>query len=93
VERRVASEVRLAEREYQYSKRALERIEKVLLPQADARLRDAQADFDAGDISIEDFQEHLEEAAAVSQSHREALVRHRRSMLDVNTAVGMRVLP
>ena len=93
VERRVASEVRLAEREYQYSKRALERIEKVLLPQADARLRDAQADFDAGDISIEDLQEHLEEAAAVSQSHREALVRHRRSMLDVNSAVGMRVLP
>ena len=32
VERRVASEVRLAEREYQYSKRALERIEKVLWP-------------------------------------------------------------
>jgi len=93
MERRVASEVRLADREYHYAKRALERVETVLLPQADARLREAQADFEAGEITIDDFQEHLEEAAAVSQSHREALVRYRRSMLDVNTAVGMRVLP
>ena len=93
MERRVASEVRLADREYHYAKRALERIEAVLLPQSDARLREAQADFEAGESSIDDFQEHLEEAAAVSQSHREALVRYRRSMLDVNTAVGMRILP
>ena len=50
-ERRVASEVRLAEREYQYSKRALDRIEQVLLPQAEARLREAQEDFDSGEIT------------------------------------------
>ena len=93
MERRVASEVRLADREYHYAKRALERIEAVLLPQSDARLREAQADFEAGEITIDDLQEHFEEAAAISQSHREALVRSRRSMLDVNTAVGMRILP
>ena len=93
MERRVASEVRLADREYHYAKRALERIEAVLLPQSDARLREAQADFEAGEMTIDDLQEHLEEAAAISQSHREALVRYRRSMLDVNTAVGMRILP
>jgi len=93
VERRVASEVRLADREYHYAKRALERIEEVLLPQAEARLREARKDFDAGAIDIDDLQEHLEEAAAVAQNHREALVRYRRSMLDVNTAVGMRILP
>ena len=65
----------------------------MLLPQSDARLREAQADFEAGEITIDDLQEHFEEAAAISQSHREALVRSRRSMLDVNTAVGMRILP
>lgn len=93
IERRVASEVRLADREYHASKRALERIEDVLLPQSAARLREAQSDFDAGTATVDDLQEHLEEAAAVSQSHRQALLRHRRSMLDVNTAVGIRVLP
>lgn len=93
MERRVASEVRLADREYHYARRALERIEAVLLPQAEARLREAQEAYEAGEITIDDLQEHLEEAAAVSHSHREALVRSRRSMLDVNTAVGMRVLP
>jgi cobalt-zinc-cadmium efflux system outer membrane protein len=93
MERRVASEVRLADREYHYAKRALERIEAVLLPQAEARLRDAQEAYEAREITIDDLQEHLEEATAVSHSHREAMVRSRRSMLDVNTAVGMRVLP
>jgi cobalt-zinc-cadmium efflux system outer membrane protein len=93
IERRVSSEVRLADREYHASKRALERIEEVLLPQSEARLREAQTDFDSGASTVDDLQEHLEEAAAVSQSHRQALLRHRRSMLDVNTAVGMRVLP
>ncbi len=93
MERRVASEVRLAEREYQYSKRSLERIERILLPQAEERLQDAAQNFDSGAMGVEDFQEHLEEAAMVLQSHREAVVRHRRSMLDINTAVGMRLLP
>jgi hypothetical protein len=29
----------------------------------------------------------------VTQSHRDALVRHRRAMLDLKTAVGLRLLP
>jgi len=29
----------------------------------------------------------------VAQSHRDALIRQRRSMVDLNTAVGLRVLP
>ena len=93
VERRVTSEVRLAEREFQTSKRALEQIEKTLLPQVQSSIRRRAEQFANGDISLEDFQSHLEEAAEVAQSRREALIRHRRSMLDLNTAVGLRLLP
>lgn len=30
---------------------------------------------------------------AVTQSHRDAVIRHRRAMLELNTAVGLRLLP
>ena len=93
LERRAVSEVRLAEREFQYSKRALERIETLILPQADTALKRASAEFATGDIDPDAYQDRLEEAAAVAQNHREAVVRHRRSMLDLNTAVGLRLLP
>jgi cobalt-zinc-cadmium efflux system outer membrane protein len=93
MERRVASEVRLAEREYQTSKRALEQIEKTMLPQLQASLRRRAEQFAKGDISLEDYQSHVEESTEVAQSHRDALIRQRRSMVDLNTAVGLRVLP
>jgi cobalt-zinc-cadmium efflux system outer membrane protein len=85
--------VRLAEREFQYSKRALERSETLILPQADTALKRASVEFASGDIDPDAYQDRLEEAAAVAQNHREAVVRHRRSMLDLNTAVGLRLLP
>ena len=43
--------------------------------------------------SADDYQGHLDDAAEVTQAHRDAIVRHRRAMLDLNTAVGLRVLP
>ncbi|NCY03477.1 MAG: TolC family protein, partial [Planctomycetia bacterium] len=93
MERRVTSEVRLAEREYQTSKRALEQIEKTMLPQLQSSLRRRAEQFARGDISLEDYQSHVEESTEVAQNHRDALIRHRRSMVDLNTAVGLRVLP
>jgi cobalt-zinc-cadmium efflux system outer membrane protein len=42
---------------------------------------------------VDDYQGHLDDAAEVTQSHRDAIVRHRRAMLDLNTAVGLRILP
>lgn len=44
-------------------------------------------------IDSEAYQVHLDDAAEVVQSHRDALVRRRRAMLDLNTAVGLRLLP
>lgn len=93
LERRVVSEVRLAEREYQRSRAALEQIETLILPRAAATLRRKTEQLSAGKITVDDYQSQLESAAEITQSHRDAIVRQRRAMLDLNTTVGLRVLP
>ena len=93
IERRVVSEVRLAEREYLASKRAVEQIERGILALAKDKLVRRTAQYEAGDVSLEDYESSQEEAAEVAQAYREALVRHRRAMLDINTVVGLRLLP
>jgi len=93
LERRVVSEARLAERECQRSREALEQIEKSILPRVAATLRRKTEQLSAGTISADDYQGHLDDAAEVTQAHRDAIVRHRRAMLDLNTAVGLRILP
>jgi len=85
--------VRLAEREYRRSREALEQIEKSILPRAQDAVRRKTAQLSAGTINADDYQDHLDSAAEVMQSHRDALIRHRRAMLDLNTAVGLRLLP
>lgn len=64
-----------------------------MLPQLRASLQRRAEQFARGDVSLEDSQSHVEESTELAQTHRDALVRHRRSMLDLNTAVGHRVLP
>ena len=93
VERRAMADVRLAEREYRRSREALEQIEKSILPRAQDAVRRKTAQLSAGTINADDYQDHLDSAADVMQSHRDALIRHRRAMLDLNTAVGLRLLP
>jgi outer membrane protein, heavy metal efflux system len=93
LERRIVSEVRLAERECQRSREALEQMEKSILPRVSATLKRKTEQLSAGTISADDYQGHLDDAAEVTQSHRDAIVRYRRAMLDLNTAVGLRVLP
>ena len=93
IERRAIADVRLAEREYRRSLEALEQVEKSILPRAQDAVRRKTAQLSSGTINADDYQDHLDSAADVMQSHRDALIRHRRAMLDLNTAVGLRLLP
>ena len=93
LERRVVAEVRLAAREYERSREALQQIETSVLSRMTATLARKTAEFTAGRISPDDYEVCLDDAAEVAQSHRDAVMRHRRSMLDLNTAVGLRLLP
>ena len=58
----------------------------VVLDTADRRFRN-------GLTSVGEYLEARKDYNEVVQKYRDALVRHRRSMLDLNTAVGARVLP
>lgn len=93
VERRAAGEVRRAWTEYVASRQAVEQYERQGLP----AVRDVFED------KLRRYREGKEELATVLGMHKEqremmrlyleALVRHRRAMLKLNSAVGKRILP
>jgi cobalt-zinc-cadmium efflux system outer membrane protein len=93
VERRVVTEVEDARAEYDVSRAMVERIEQRLLPAA-RHVRDhslkasevAGGDVYAYLIAQRDYQDLV-------RQYRDALVRHRRAMLKLNTVVGLRILP
>jgi cobalt-zinc-cadmium efflux system outer membrane protein len=87
------SEVRLAAREYDRSREALEQIEQSVLTRMTATLARKTEEFTAGRLSADDYGVCFDDAAEVAQSYRDTVVRHRRAMLDLNTAVGLRLLP
>ena len=93
LERRVVSEVRQAHREYIRSREALDRFERSILPNARAARIKAEAEFAADTLSPDDYLGHLSDDEETARLYRDAFVRHRRSMLDLNTTAGLRLLP
>jgi cobalt-zinc-cadmium efflux system outer membrane protein len=93
LERRVVSEVRQAHREYIRSHEALDRFESSILPNARSARGKAEAEFAAGKLSPDDYLGHLGDDEETARLYRDAFVRHRRSMLDLNTTAGVRLLP
>jgi cobalt-zinc-cadmium efflux system outer membrane protein len=92
-ERRVVAEVRLAEREFRRSRESLEQVETKLVPRARELVERYRRRLATGEIGADEFQEHVQMMAEVALQHRENVVRHRRAALQLNTAVGMRLLP
>lgn len=94
-EHAVAVEVHNAEREYRVTRDLIAAIERDLLPSAKQYRDDTLRLFIAGGEGTT----AVETAAAqkdyntVVRHYRDTLIRHRRSMLTLNTAVGRRVLP
>lgn len=93
LEDQVAFEVRQAERLYTVTRSAVERIERSLLPKARHEHDRVQRLFLAGQASEFAFLTAERDFDQVARQYRDALVRHRRSMLKLNTATGQRVLP
>ena len=68
-------------------------IERAILPLARETVESRARELADGTIGLEDYQSSEDDLADVTASLRDALLRHRRSMLDLNTAVGLRILP
>jgi cobalt-zinc-cadmium efflux system outer membrane protein len=93
LERRIATEVAQAAHEWAVSAALVKHFAETVLPTARLMLDDSLRLFVSGEQNaLAYFNVQREYNSAVRQ-YRDALIRHRRSMLALNTAVGQRILP
>ncbi|MGE5754417.1 MAG: TolC family protein [Planctomycetaceae bacterium] len=93
LERQARTEVQVAEREYAITRLAIERIEKNLLPTATQFRDDTYKLYIGGEVNVVAFLNAERDYNVTVKQYLDTLVRHRRSMLALNTALGQRVLP
>lgn len=93
LERQVAGEVKRAHLDYETTRAAVARYQKDILPRA-RRLRDNNYQLflrgQQGTVAYLSAQRDYNETV---RQYLDTVIRHRRSMLKLNTAVGQRILP
>ena len=93
VERRVIHEVATAYEEYMATREGLAHIEQEMLPEIERSHAESLKRFNDGSLDAGTYFSVRRDLDDLGRQYRDLLVRHRRSMLDINTAVGTRVLP
>ncbi len=93
LEDKVVYEVRQAERQYTVTRAAIARIERSLLPRARQEHDRVSILYHARKADELAFLTAERDYDQVVRQYRDLLVRHRRAMLRLNTAVGTRILP
>jgi outer membrane protein, heavy metal efflux system len=92
-EQQVINDVRQAAADYALTRQSVERFERDILPGARRVLAEKQRLVaSGGEGSVELLNAH-KDFNDVLRDYRAALLRHRRAMLQLNTAVGQRLLP
>lgn len=93
LEREIAHEVRHAYMEYEASREAVDEMTRDIVP-ASAQVRDGvYQQYRSGEKSLLDFLSAQKDHNEIVRQYRDAVIRHRRGMLDLNTTVGRRILP
>jgi outer membrane protein, heavy metal efflux system len=93
LEQQVVAEVRKASEQYAVSRSSVESIERDLLPAAEQVLETASRLYKSGEADVVVYLNAQRDYNEVVRQYRDTLIRHRRSTLRLNTAVGQRVLP
>lgn len=93
LENKIAAEVENAALEYASSRSAVQRIETSTLPRAEHRREDVRRLYAEGQENLDTYLNAQRDFNEVVRQYRDALLRHRRAMLALNTAVGLRLLP
>jgi outer membrane protein, heavy metal efflux system len=93
LEQRASSEVQAAFDDYFATLRGLRQIEQELLPEINREHTESLQKFQQGKLDAAGLLSARRDADDLGRQYRELLIRHRRSMLDLNAAVGTRVLP
>ena len=85
--------MRKAAREYEVTRAAVERVEQNLLPSARRVLDTTSVQFNEGDVDALAYLNAQRSYNDIVRQYRDTVVRHRRSMLRLNSVVGQRLLP
>lgn len=93
LERQAVAEVASALLEYDASRQAVERLDKTILPASERARAVAYQELAEGRSSTVEYFFAMRDRNEVVRQYRDALIRHRRGMLQLNTAVGRRLLP
>lgn len=93
LERQAVSEVRRARSEYDSTEKAVQRVEKQLLPHARHWRDDKFRLFSEGKEDTLSYLSAQRDYLEVVRQYRDTAARHRRAMLKLNTVVGRRILP
>jgi cobalt-zinc-cadmium efflux system outer membrane protein len=93
LERQLITDVQQAEKEYLVTREAVAHIDKDILPIARRVLAQARLLYRSGEASVIQFLDAQREYNETAEQYLVTVVRHRRAMLDLNTAVGKRILP
>jgi cobalt-zinc-cadmium efflux system outer membrane protein len=93
LERQVISDVEVALNEYEVTRAAVRRLETELIPTARKVRDDTYRLFMGGEVENLEYLNAQRDYNEVVRQYRDYLARHRRSMLDLNTALGIRLLP
>jgi cobalt-zinc-cadmium efflux system outer membrane protein len=92
-ERGVIRDVLDAAQELEQSRVAVNQFRTDIIPTA-SKVRDAAyRRWQGGEVPMQDYLDAQQDFNDLVRQYRDALVRHRRGILDLNTAVGERVLP
>lgn len=93
VERRVHNEVVQAAREYQITRDIVGRIRSEIIPASEQSKNDRFILFQSGEANVVSYLESQRVYNDNVKAYLDTAVRHRRSMLNLNTVVGRRLLP
>jgi cobalt-zinc-cadmium efflux system outer membrane protein len=92
MEHKVVMEVQQAAREYAVSGQIVERIRTKVLPTSKSSLADRLKLFEGGETNVVVFIQAQRAYNDNVKAYLDTVVRHRRSMLGLNTALGKRIL-
>jgi cobalt-zinc-cadmium efflux system outer membrane protein len=92
-ERQVVYDVSEAVREFELSRLAVIDTKNQILPASKVVRDTAYRRWQGGETTLLEFLDAQKDYNETVRSYRDALVRHRRAMLDLNTAVGIRIVP
>jgi hypothetical protein len=88
-----ASEVRRASLDYETTSKAVRRFEGDILGRARRQRDETYRLFTEGERTVSDYFSAERDYNDIVRQYYDSLIRHRRGMLRLNTAVGQRILP